>query len=289
MRKIIFLFFIVILFFSCVNENNDYTNFHDDYCTEKYSVENSHEDILLCTTWKFSEFSKIRSGRAILYKAAKYRRNITVAINAGHGTKGGETIKTYSHPDKSPKVTGGTNPIGAIESLAVSKGMTFFCGLSEAEINLRVAMILRKMLLEDGYDVLMLRCSDDVQLDNIARTVISNNTAQIHIAIHFDGDGLKYDKGCFYCGVPEELKYLVNVKKHCDDSEKLGNCVINGLRSQGLTMYNTGRLSIDLTQTSYSTIPTIDIELGNQCTIPDTENLEKRATGILHGINNYFK
>lgn len=40
-----------------------------------------------------------------------------------------------------------------------------------------MAQILRDKLLASGYDVLMLRDGEDVQLDNVARTVICNNVA----------------------------------------------------------------------------------------------------------------
>ena len=142
----------------------------------------------------------------IVYKrknVTENRKNITVAVNAGHGTSGA---------------------------------------------NLRVALILRKLLLDGGYDVLMIREEQDVQLDNIARTVISNNNADIHISIHFDGDSKKTDKGCFYCGIPEELKFLENVNNHYAQSETLGT----------------------------------------QCTVPNTNLLEARALGIFKGIEKYF-
>lgn len=36
------------------------------------------------------------------------KKNKTVCVNAGHGTKGGESVKTLCHPDGSSKVTGGS-------------------------------------------------------------------------------------------------------------------------------------------------------------------------------------
>ena len=286
MKKIIFALSFFV-FFSCSEEEENY-DFTDDYISSDYDVNFDSQKVALNQNWEFAEFSKINSGKAIFYKAGENQNGFTVSVNAGHGTSGGNTVKTFSHPDKSPKVTGGTNAKGAVESMAVSDGMTFKCAVSEAQINLRVAVILRKMLLENGFNVLMIRAGDDVQLDNIARTVISNNCADIHITIHFDGDGKKYDKGCFYCGIPEELKFLQNVKNHCNNSEKLGQCIISGLQENGLLIYENGRTELDLTQTSFSTIPTVDIELGNQCTIPLTKDLEKRANGILAGVQKYF-
>lgn len=291
MRAFLLICTAVILL-SCAGTDSDCADFvfEDDFCAADYSVENLSEMIDFKEEWKFAGFSKIHTDQAVLYKAVGNRKNKTVSVNAGHGTKNGSLEKTYSHPDKSPKVTGGTNAKGAVESIAVSSGMTFCCGLSEAEANLRVALILRRLLLESGFDVLMIRVSGDVQLDNIARTVISNNHADIHIAVHFDGDGKKFDKGVFYCGIPDELKSLLeNVKKHSTESERLGGCIVDGLRRQGMKVCGSGRTETDLTQTSYSTIPTVDIELGNQCTLPDTDSLEKRAAGILDGVQMYFK
>ena len=239
--------------------------------------------------WQFAEFSKINSGKAFFYKAKKKRKNITVAVNAGHGTKGGALVKTFSHPDKSPKVTGGTTLAGALESIAISDGMVFKNGRRESEVNLRTAHLLCGMLLDAGYDVLMIRDYEDVQLDNVARTVMANNNAKIHISIHYDSDNTSEDKGVFYCSVPEGIKYLPNVKKHWKESERLGECLVQGLASQDLKVFGGGKMDIDLTQTSYSTIPSVDIELGNQHTDTNTEELKKRARGLLEGVELFFQ
>lgn len=245
--------------------------------------------ITLDKKWEFASFSKINSGAAGINRAKKNIKKFVVAVNAGHGTKGGSAVKTYCHPDKSPKVTGGTTAKGETQSYAVSDGMYFYDKTSEAYVNLQVALLLKDKLLNEGFDVLMLRSTDDVQLDNIARTVIANNNAHIHVAIHFDGDSQKKDKGCFYCGIPEELKKFKNVRAHYENSEKLGNFLTNSLKNCGLQLYNEGRYEVDLTQTSFSTIPTVDIELGNSHTRHDLVSLEKRAQAICDGIKKYYE
>ena len=166
-------------------------------------------------------------------------------MNAGHGTEGGALVKTYSHPDKTHKVTGGTDPAGVFESTSISAGMVFKDGKKEADVNLRTAHLLKNMLLKAGYDVLMIRDSEDTQLDNIARSVIANNNADIHIAIHYDGDKMKEDKGVFYCSVPDGIKYLPNVKKHWKESERLGLCLVQGLAAQNLKVYEDGKMDVD--------------------------------------------
>ena len=169
------------------------------------------EAVSLNVGWRYADFSAINSGHAVMYTAFTDRKNIIVGVNAGHGTKGGTSVKTWCHPDKTAKVTGGSTAADAQKAAAVSSGMSFRDGSSESSVTLREAILVRDFLLQEGYDVMMLRDGDDVKLDNIARTVICNNVADCHIAIHWDGDGLDYDKGCFYMSVEDGIKYLDSV------------------------------------------------------------------------------
>lgn len=250
------------------------------------------QQITLDSTWEYADHSKINTGAAVLYRAPEEsgRKGIVIGVNAGHGTAGGAKVKTLCHPDGSAKVTGGSTAAGATEAAAVSGGMTFQDGTPEREVTLRMAQILRDKLLSSGYDVLMLRDSEDVQLDNVARTVICNNVADCHIALHWDsGDGKNYDKGCFYISVPEALKNMEPVASHWQQHDTLGTDLVEGLREQGATIYGKGHMGIDLTQTSYSTIPSVDMELGNAYSDHSDVVLEQLATGLLTGINTYFE
>ena len=248
------------------------------------------QQITLDPDWEYADHSKINTGAAVLYRAPEEsgRKGIVIGVNAGHGTVGGSKVKTLCHPDGSAKVTGGSTAAGAMEAAAVSGGMTFQDGTPEREVTLRMAQILRDKLLSSGYDVLMLRDSEDVQLDNVARTVICNNVADCHIALH-SGDGKNYDKGCFYIAVPEALKNMEPVTSHWQQHDTLGTDLVEGLREQGATIYGKGHMGIDLTQTSYSTIPSVDMELGNAYSDHSDVILEQLATGLLTGINTYFE
>ena len=259
--------------------------------TEAASASVVYEDggqITLDPSWTYADHSKINSGAAVLYKAAENRKEIVVGVNAGHGTSGGTKVKTLCHPDGSAKVTGGTTAAGATEAVAVSSGMTFNDGTLESSVTLRMAQILKEKLLAAGYDVLMLRDGDDVQLDNVARTVICNNAADCHIALHWDGDGLNYDKGCFYISVPDGLKSMEPVASHWSEHNALGSALVEGLRAQGAKIHGGGSMSIDLTQTSYSTIPSVDMELGNACSDHSDSALELLGDGLVQGVNSYF-
>ena len=251
------------------------------------------EAVSLDESWQWASNSAIHTGSAMLYRAPeneeKPRRNFTVCVNAGHGTFGGSEQQTLSHPDGTAKVTGGTNAEGTVWSTAISTGTVFLDGTDEASVSLEVALDLKDRLLGDGYDVLMIRESDDVQLDNIARTVIANNCADIHVAIHFDSTD--YDKGVYFCSVPDDPSYrqMEPVKSHWQEHMALGQALIQGLSGQGLALFGDGTLQMDLTQTSYSTIPSVDIELGDTASDHSAEACGRYAQGLKEGIDLFFR
>ena len=246
------------------------------------------EHIYMNTTWEYADHSAISDGYAVLYKASGQRKNIVVGVNAGHGTAGGSAVRTLCHPDGSLKSTGGSTAAGAATATEVSGGMTFYDGTPESGVTLKMAEILRDKLLLEGYDVLMIRDSSDVQLDNVARTVICNNVADCHISLHWDGDGLSYDKGCFYIAVPDAIKNMSPVADHWQQHDSLGASLVDGLRGQGAKIHGSGSMAIDLTQTSYSTVPSVDMELGNASSDHSDETLEMLANGLVNGVGAFF-
>lgn len=268
-------------------QNNSGDNNSSYQYVERASYENG-ESVSLNPSWQYADHSAINSGCAVMYKATANRKNIVVGVNAGHGTSGGTSVKTLCHPDGSAKTTGGTTGAGATKAVAVSGGMSFNDGTPESSVTLRMAQILKDKLLAAGYDVLMVRDGSDVQLDNVARTVICNNAADCHIALHWDGDGLSYDKGCFYISVPGGIKGMEPVASHWQQHDAFGASLIEGLRAHGAKINGNGSMAIDLTQTSYSTVPSVDVELGNACSDHSDATLENLADGLVQGVEGYF-
>lgn len=238
--------------------------------------------------WAYATYCVSYSDPAILYMAKDKRKNIVVAVDAGHGTDAPKGAKTYCHPDKSPKTTGGSTKKGELMAFASGTGMSFRDGTTEGEITLAEAKIFRDRLLENGYDVLMIRETPKTKIDMIARTLLANNYADCHISIHWDGDGYDYDKGAFYIAVPDGIKEMYPVSTVWKMDNLLGECLISGLRTVDTKIYKNGRIKIDLTQTSYSTIPSVDIEMGNQCSDHSDSTLEKLAEGLLTGVDYFF-
>ena len=239
--------------------------------------------------FKYATYSVIQNGEAKLYKYKDNdKKRKTVCINAGHGTPNGPAYKTFTHPDFTPKVTSGTNKVGSIISIAVSDGMIFDDGHKESEINLIVAVMLRDLLLKHGYNVLMIREDERCYLDNIARTVLANNYADIHISIHFDSTN--NDKGFFYIGpanIPQYVE-MEPVKTYLEKHRELGSTILASFKEDNYKIFGTGFMGMDLTQISYSTIASIDIELGDKATYLTPSFLSGCARTLFKGIDNYF-
>ena len=136
--------------------------------------------------------------------------------------------------------------------------------------------------------MVMIRESDDVQLDNIARTVIANNRADCHVALHWDST--TSDKGAFYMSVPNVSSYraMEPVKSNWEKHNRLGECLVAGLKDAGVKIFSGGAMEMDLTQTSYSTVPSVDIELGDKASDHSGAVLDQLAGGLVAGIDRYF-
>ena len=79
------------------------------------------------------------------------------------------------------------------------------------------------------------------------------------------------------------------VKSHWKEHELLGASLINGLRSAGIPIWNDGTLPMDLTQTSYSTIASVDLEIGDSSSDYSEAALGKVVQGIKDGLDMFFE
>lgn len=240
--------------------------------------------------WTYADHSAIHTDQAVLFHAdPSVSKGYTVCVNAGHGTASGESAQTMCHPDGTPKVTGGSTQAGATMAAAISSGTTMLDGTPEAAVTLQLALILRDRLLAEGYDVLMPRTSEDAQFDNIARAVLANELADCHISLHYDST--ESDKGLYYTSVPEIESYrnMEPVASHWQEHEQLGKCIIQGAMEAGISVFEGGSMPVDLTQTSYSTVPSIDLEVGDRASDWSETTHAMLAEGITAGLNLFFR
>lgn len=240
-------------------------------------------------SYTYANESKIHeSGVNLYYSQVPNSKHKVIAINAGHGTWGGSDVRTYCHPDHSPKYTSGSTSAGALAATSINEGTSLCDGISEADANLEMALTVKDVLLNAGYDVLMIREVSDTRLDNVARTVMANQYADCHLSLHYDSTD--FDKGAFCIIVPDiwEYKNMEPVSYHWELHNWLGICIINGFKNSNVKIFNDGFMGLDLTQTSYSTIPSIDIEVGDRISDHSEYTRLKIANGILIGLNEFY-
>ena len=239
------------------------------------------------SSWEFASFSKIHTGRPKMYRASNPNGKV-VAVNAGHGTRGGESVQTLCHPDGTAKVTNGSTAIGSIYAVADSYGTRFLDGTTEAAANLSLALIFRDKLLAAGYDVLIIREDYNSGLDVIARTVFANQYADCHLSLHYDSS--TNNKGFYYLGVPDIASYraMYPVKTHYQKSNRMGECLLAAMRKKGIKIFSRGNMPTDLMQTSYSKIASLDVEVGDRASLHTPAAQTPIAEALVDGLNKFF-
>jgi len=163
-------------------------------------------------------------------------------------------------------------------------------GIAESVMNLNVALKLRDELLSRGYNVLMVRESQDVDITNVTRALMGN-TATICVHIHGNGVDNQSVHGTL-CAVPTTANpYTTAI---CGDCTILGASIVNGIcgrcGSQNRGLWGTD----EMTTLNWATVPTTIIELGfmtnpDEDVLMNTESYQVlMAAGIVDGIDAYF-
>lgn len=237
-------------------------------------TESSNEVINLSDT---SEKNNIASSKGNISKSEKK----VIAIDAGHQSKGNyeeEPIGPGSDITK-PKVSSGTQ--GA------------FTGVPEYKLNLIIAKKVKEELISRGYEVVMIRETNHVNISNKERADIANKSgADLFIRIHADGSSDPKVNGTSTLYPSKKNPYVSGLSKASYSLAKdIVDAICNNTGSK-----NRGPVARDdMSGINWCTIPVTIIEMGYMTNEKEDKLMQtkdyqnKIVQGICDGIDNYFK
>jgi N-acetylmuramoyl-L-alanine amidase len=208
-------------------------------------------------------------------------KNRLIAIDAGHQSKGNsekEPIGPGATTTK-PKVSSGTRGVAT--------------DVPEYKLNLVIALKVKEELLDRGYDVFMIRETNDVNLSNRDRAEIANESgADLFIRIHADGSENSSVSGTSTLYPSEDNPYVAFLY---EDSYALSKAIVDSMCARTGARNRGAIARDDMSGINWCTIPVSIIEMGYMSNKKEDELMQteeyqdKMAEGICDGIDAYYE
>ena len=189
-----------------------------------------------------------------------------------------------------------TEPNGPGSSTMKAKASTgtsgSFSGLPEYQLNLNVSLLLRDILEQRGYQVVMTRTDNDTAISNKERAeLVASKGAEICVRIHANGDDSSGVSGALTMCPSQQNPYVSSLY---DSSNRLSRCIIDSYCA-ATGFQNRGIIYTDsMTGINWSTIPVTIVEMGfmtnqnDDLKMADSSFQQTMAEGIANGVDAYF-
>lgn len=295
----------LVIVFICILAIGSWLLIYDSY-TNKKSVRVGYDDVTSNKEYKNNDNIKNEENNNSQIKVTEYTPKPSVEKITTDKNKNTSKPKIIKHPQKNKKVAidaghqskgnSNTEPDGPGSDNYKAKVMGGATGVGssvpEYKLTLNIAKKLRKELISRGYDVYMIRKSNNVNISNMERAIAANKSgADICIRIHADGSNDSDVTGASALYPTVSNPYVGYLSKK---SKRLSECIINeycketGIKNRGLSERD------DLTGTNWSKIPVTLLEMGFLTNYAEDEKMQdlsfqrSMVLGIANGIDSYF-
>ncbi len=203
-----------------------------------------------------------------------------VAIDPGHQAKGNSDLEPIGPgaTEQKAKVSTGTSGVST--------------GVAESTLTLTVSLQLRGALEAEGYQVVMTRESQDVNISNAERAQIATNAgAEIFIRIHANGSEKSSANGIVTLSPSSANPYVSSLY---EDSYRLSKLLVNELCAATGAKNLGVQTSDTMSGINWSTMPVSIVELGFMTNPTEDELLNsadyqaKLVEGMVNAVNAYF-
>ena len=175
------------------------------------------------------------------------KENFVVCIDPGHQAKGdpkGEPVAPGSGSRKA-RVASGTAGVGTKKP--------------EYAVNMEAGLILKGLLEQKGYKVVMTRETNDVNISNVERAQVANNAkADMTIRLHCDSIANSGKSGAVLIVPSKTGKYTAGIYPA---SFKYAECLKKALQDSGVKVNGIFERS-DMTGFNWSQVPVVIFEMG---------------------------